>query len=459
VTLRRVLTYLTCLLFVEENDQCIYALNWISPFGWAHDLFYLKLPYQIRLYDHVLAVCLVLALGRPDGKGPRVQPMRSTLLLALGTIVAWFIYGMARDGSNFRWGCWQIYLPVSGVLFAFTIAAVYRTPEHYAMLAKAVLVAAAYRAIMCLLYYYLEIRTSLVKNQEYMTSHDDSVLWVVAIFILLIRVLRTTRLLERVGALLFMGVLVFAIQYNGRRLAWVSLAMGLVVFLLLLPPGSKALRRMKRAVMVMAPIMGLYVSIGWGRKDAIFKPLAAFSTITTEQDDSTKSRNYENVGLLTTARSNGWLVGTGWGHEYEPLSLKYDLSKVFAIWRYIPHNSILGLLTFMGVLGYTGYWLTFPTGIFLNSRIAHMAKSQAARDLGIIGAVQMVVCVNQYFGDMGLFSYKAVYVMGASYAIALRTPILADAWPAGARSKAAGQPPAQPPAARGAPVREESWQG
>src|SRR5882672_6949543 len=141
VTLRRVLSCITCLLFVEENDQCVYATTWISPFGWAHSLFYLKLPGQVRLYEHLLAVCLVIALTRPDGKGPRVQPMRSTLLLALATIVVWFVYGMSRGGFNFRWACWQVYLPLGGVLCAFTIAAVFRTPEHYAMLAKALLVA------------------------------------------------------------------------------------------------------------------------------------------------------------------------------------------------------------------------------------------------------------------------------------------------------------------------------
>jgi len=49
-------------------------------------------------------------------------------------------------------------------------------------------------------------------------------------------VLRTKKSLERIGALLFILVLVAAIQYNGRRLAWVSLVMGLVVFFVLLRP-------------------------------------------------------------------------------------------------------------------------------------------------------------------------------------------------------------------------------
>lgn len=138
--------------------------------------------------------------------------------------------------------------------------------------------------------------------------------------------------------------------------------------------------------------------------------------------------------------------------------MRYDLHSVFALWRYIPHNSILGLFAFMGAFGYAGYWLTFPTGMFLNARVAQLAKSQAARDLGAIGAVQMVVCVNQYFGDMGLFSFKAVYILAASYAIALRTPIMVDAWPAG-KTNATRKAPAHQAIPRGVHAREDSWQG
>jgi hypothetical protein len=54
----------------------------------------------------------------------------------------------------------------------------------------------------------------------------------------------------------------------------------------------------------------------------------------------------------------------------------------------------------------------------------------------------MIVCVNQYFGDMGLFSYKVVYIMSTSYAIALRMPIHSGVWPVagGAAARRIGVP-------------------
>ena len=38
------------------------------------------------------------------------------------------------------------------------------------------------------------------------------------------------------------------------------------------------------------------------------------------------------------------------------------------LWPYVPHNSILGLLAYTGILGFAGYWLAFPTAVFLNAR-------------------------------------------------------------------------------------------
>jgi O-Antigen ligase len=298
------------------------------------------------------------------------------------------------------------------------------------MLAKGLLIAAAYRAVMCWCFYFMYVRPMVIPLPEYITTHDDSVLWVVAILLLGLRMIRTSRMSERIFAGLFILLLLGAIQFNTRRLAWVSLAMGLVVFFLLMPPG-RTRRRAVRALMVLVPVAAIYVGVGWGRTERIFKPLQALAQVTSSEkteDLSTKSRDVENLGLIHTAQANGWLIGTGWGHEYTPVSLSFDLTQYFKLWRYIPHNSILGLFAFMGAFGFCGYWLAYPTAIFLNARVAKLARSEAARDVGLMGAVQMVVCVNQYFGDMGIFSYKVVYIMSASYAIALRMPVLSGVW-------------------------------
>lgn len=446
-------------LFLLFSDDAVtfYADKWSGVFGWAHGFFFFDIPYKIRPFDHVLALCMLLEGARAGGVKTQIPQMRAALLLCAGTTVVWFIMGLAQHG-DFRAACWQIYLMLSGVFFAFCISAIFRTPRHYVMLAKMLLAAAAYRAVMCWLFYFSYVRPNLIPLPGHITSHDDSVLWVVSMLILMLRFIETQSIVERIKITLFLMLLAGAIQFNTRRLAWVSLAMGIAVLFALLPPG-KAKRRVTRWALVVAPFVLVYVVVGWGSNARIFKPLSAFASVSTQEDASTKARNIENLGLIATANASSRYTGTGWGHKYIELSNKYSIADLFELWPYVPHNSILGLLAYTGMLGFAGYWLVFPTAMFFNARLAKTAQSQLAHQVGLIGAAQMIVCANQFYGDMGIFSPKVTYILFGSYAIALRLPLSEGALtapsrsapqPAAARSAVADMPP------KAARVREPS---
>jgi hypothetical protein len=233
---------------------------------------------------------------------------------------------------------------------------------------------------------------------------------------------RHSRLYAGVGV----PILLYAIQINNRRLAWVSLIGAIVAFYALLRPG-KVKTRIRRALLVFVPIVVAYVAIGWGRTERIFKPLAAFATVSTVEDASTKARNVENLGLIATA-NQGWITGTGWGHKYIELSNKYSIAAAMELWQYVPHNSILGLFAFTGFLGVVGIWLRIPTAVFLLARTARLARRPSERAVGIIGVTTLVICCNQTYGDMGMFSPVTLYTMAMSFAMAMRIPSEAQVW-------------------------------
>jgi hypothetical protein len=207
----------------------------------------------------------------------------------------------------------------------------------------------------------------------------------------------------------------------------VSLAMGIAILYFLLPKG-RSKRAIDRVGKIVGPIVLAYVIVGWGRASPIFLPLRSLSSVSTQEDASTLARNAENLGLIATASYASFLTGTGWGRPYVYLTLKYDISGAFELWKYIPHNSILGLLAFTGILGFAGFWLALPTSVFLNARVARLAQDPRLRSIGLVGAAQLIVSCNQLYGDMGLFSLDAMYVIAVSYAIALRLPVMAGVW-------------------------------
>jgi O-Antigen ligase len=412
----------TIFLGFTSDTGCAYA-DWFSPFFWTQYLFWAT-PWKLRPVDHISALCLILASG--GVKSAVVKPMRTALLLSAGTTIVWFLYGTARGGDPWA-GSWQIYLMLSGVLFAFAVGAVIRTPEHWVSLAKTVLYAGAYRAFMCIGYWTFYVLPGKT-DPEYLSSHDDSVLFVVCILLVLLKLFDASSPAKRAK---FFGYLIFflaAVLFNKRRIAWVSLAMGGALFIVILPK-SRIKKNAMRIFYAVAPILALYAAIGWGRPETIFKPLRSFSTVSTSEDTSTKARNVENLGLIATSNANNPLMGTGWGHPYIEVSNKYSIAQFFPLWQYVPHNSVLGLLAYTGILGFFGYWLAFPTAMYLCSRMAYTATTPLLAQIGAIGAAQLLVCANQFYGDMGIYYVKSVYMLSLSYAVALRLPILAGSWP------------------------------
>ena len=257
-----------------------------APFTWVNPVLFAPLPIKIRVFDVILAVILIVASSRRSSKLPVVAPMRNALFLGVATTVVWFAYGIATGGDA-RAASWQTYLILSTALMAFVVSACFQTTEQYALLAKALVAAALYRAAMCWYFHYVYIVTGLVSVDpapQYVTAHDDTVVWVVAILALI--VYAATQQKRGVTLRVLAGVvfLIFAIQYNQRRLAWVSLSAALATTFFLIPQGLR--RRVVRAGAFLAPVIVVYTVVGWGRPESVFRPLRSFSTVSGDEDNS-----------------------------------------------------------------------------------------------------------------------------------------------------------------------------
>src|ERR1019366_6209862 len=206
-----------------------------------------------------------------DRNGPFVPQMKNALFLLLGTTVFWFLSGVLR-GGEFRFASWQTYLILSTVLLAFTVASTFRSAADFQGLGKWLLAAAFYRAIMCWISYLTWARSVVGGSGAYLTDHADTITWVVSILILIVNAIesRSTKVTTR--NLVLILFLLGAIQWNSRRLAWVSLAMGLAITYVLFPAGAPK-RRVNRAALFVLPVVVGYVVVGWGSQARIFLPL------------------------------------------------------------------------------------------------------------------------------------------------------------------------------------------
>jgi hypothetical protein len=437
--MRRTVYVLLFLVFTTESPMAYTGL-WATHMRYVDMLLFQQSPLKLPLFFFIQIGLLIAAAGNASARKARAAPMDRALTVSLLSVVVWTIVGALRGGKPWMAG-WQLYGFVSAMLFAKLLIATMRTPQHFETLGKVIMAAALYRSVMAITFWFFFVHNVIYPNgpPPYMTTHDDTVLFVTGLVLAINNaVVRGTGKAIRF-ALLSAALIVPAIQFNNRRLAWASLGFALVVVYAMLPSG-RVKRKVNWALVLLSPVLATYVAVGWGRPEGIFKPLRSFSTMTTHEDSSTLARNAENKGLLATLMRGSWISGTGWGQEYVEIDSTYSIARFYKEWRYVPHNSIIGILAFTGVLGFSGLWLVFPVSVYLNSRTWRIAKTPIERIGSLTAITQVVICSNQMFGDMGLQSSTTMFMAASSFAVAGRLSAWSGAWPSArpARSRNEG---------------------
>ena len=215
---------------------------------------------------------------------------------------------------------------------------------------------------------------------------------------------------------------------NNRRLAYVSLGANLLLLYAALPR-SNLKRGLTRLALLGLPVAAIYIAVGWGSSSAFFAPVHTLSTILVSREDaSTGTRDIENYNLIQTLRVHP-LQGWGFGHPYLELSKAYDISSVFALYRYVGHNSVLWLWSVGGLLGFSAIWLPMILAVFFSARCSVFARSNFSRAASLVALTVPVTCMLQAYGDMGLQSWNGAFLMAATLATMSRTAVELGAWP------------------------------
>ena len=443
VPLRWPLLVTTFLALTLENPSDLPACGqWKSPFYevGAAMLVHLNvtLPHKALVFsgmDVLLAWLFVVAavryLTRSRVDGPAgaegAGPMNLFAGVSLAGAAWMWIYGMARGDADVASSLWQVqrvvYLPLLVVLFQVA----FRGPRDFAALGKVIVAAACLKAVLAI---YIRATVAPPAGEPtllYATTHADSMLFGVAFCAVLALLIhrRGKRLVLVAGVL---PLLVAGMVANGRRLAWVELAAG-VATVVALTPWSAAKRAAVRAAIATSPLLLAYSVLGWGSSSALFEPVHVLrSVVDSKADPSTLWRDLENYDLFFTLRHNP-VLGTGYGHGYVEVVSLPDVSSAYALYRFLPHNSILGLWAFGGLVGFTALWAMIVVGLFLAARAYRHAVTVDDRTVALTAVSIIVVYLVYCYGDLGLGTWVSVFTVAPAFAIASKLAVTTGAWP------------------------------
>jgi hypothetical protein len=418
--MRTLACVLLWLALTAEVEGSVYHGLWSTPLTTLGTLIF-KTTFSIVPWD--LLVLLTTLLSQRGWRKNCVLGLLRSLAITCGGVVALWLWGVLRGGSAYQ-TYFQLHHFVMGLLVALMVIVVFRTPRQIELLGKVVLAAALYRGCSLLVFFFA-VAQHLEEPLPYLTDHGDSLLFVAGLFLPIANLMeqRNGRALR--WALLAALVLVPAMALNNRRIVWLGLAVGLLLSYILLPAG-KTRKRVNRALLLLSPALLAYVIAGWGNPVGIFKPVGSISTMFGEhQDTSSMMRDIENHNLIVTLRSNP-LLGTGWGWEYIEQVRAVNIAHIFPQYRYLPHNSLLGLMGFTGLLGFTAIWQVIAVAVFLHARVQLSQGPKSVRVAAVASLVALSMVVLMIWGDVG-FMHRLVNVcLGIALGLAARLPRLME---------------------------------
>ncbi len=401
---------------------------WISPLAPLGQLLLSNLNATIpipSLKISVLSLAIVIlfalfllrrAVGATldEGRGA-ARPLLLGLGLSLLSLIGLCAFGLARGGDlrmcNLQGQTFFLLL-----LTAYLLARSLRGPRDYAMLACLVVAAGCVKALLAV-WIRMTVTVPPPVVLEYATSHADSLTFACAAALVAALWWEEPSRRYTVPALVALSVLLAGMVANTRRLAWVQLGAALLV-LYLLSPMTRRKRALRRSMLYALPVLLLYLGAGWRSGSALFRPVHLVRSLSDPGTDrSTWFRDVENFNLVQTAKQHPFL-GTGFGHPFQEVVVPVDITDVFKEYHYLPHNSLLGLWAFGGLLGFTGLWAPLTIAVVLAARAYRQASVPGERVAAFMAIVSVVVYAIHCWGDIGFSERRTILLVGPGLAIA-----------------------------------------
>jgi O-antigen ligase len=121
------------------------------------------------------------------------------------------------------------------------------------------------------------------------------------------------------------------------------------------------------------------------------------------------------------------VIGIGFGIPMAVIFPMADISYVYPLWNYIPHNTLLWIGMRMGALGYAAFFGLLAMAILQACRQLVTRKDPLITSLAAFAVAAIVAEMIQGYTDLQLDTYRNLIALGVVLGVINRLPELADA--------------------------------
>lgn len=248
------------------------------------------------------------------------------------------------------------------------------------------------------------------------------------VFILLLMTLVLCKVLPRLQWLMWslMPFVVLANLACNRRAATAAMV---IIFPLILLALYQALPDRRRLVVGLGIVVALAFSVYYpafkNSDSTIAQPARAIrSNFQPDARDASSNeyRDAENANLMATIRANA-ITGYGYGRPYYHVVKMADISKIYGLEEFIPHNQILWVWERVGTVGFLVFWMMISAiVIFAAQTLRAPGADDVTKAVGLF--VLLLVFLLIIFGllDLQLSNFRDVLFVGLWTGVLAVTP-------------------------------------
>ena len=328
-------------------------------------------------------------------------------------------------GGDMKMAKIQVQTFIQVLLVGYLGAVTFRGMRDYRTLGIIVIAAACIKALIAM-YVVRVLGFDVPGDAQYATAHGDSLVFAVASVLLLVRVAERPDIRTALPCIFLLPIIAIGMIDNDRRLVWVEVLAALLTFWAI-SRRSQVKRALATIALLTLPLQFGYVAAGWNSSSEVFAPVRTLRSVQDSNvDSSTMYRDLENFNLLQTSRT-ALFMGTGFGQPFVEVVTLPNIS-FFEEYRYMPHNSALGLWAFCGPFGFTGLTFGLVVAIYLAARSYERARTADERVAAFMVVATIIIYMVHCWGDIGFSERRSIYLVGPVLAIAGQLAIATGAW-------------------------------
>lgn len=377
----------------------------------------------------LMGVVLVAAFARA---GPQVRArvikgrMSVPYLIFLGAVIMGEVHGML-NGGDLNKSLWELRPQVYGFIAFVAASLLIRNREDIVTLAVIVAAGIFVKAVVGDIRYFIVLNHNLGAH-ETVLGHEDS-------FFLALMPMGIVALLIWNGwsrHVAFLGVacvvVMAALLANERRAGIAALIGGITTIAVLAIRYNARRRRRVLVFTILAAVAATAFLIAfwndqYGLIGQLVRPIRSQFDPTYRDYLSNIYRQAENVNLQLSFQTNK-VIGMGFGMPFLTVLTQADISYIYPLWNYIPHNTLLWVGVRMGLVGSIAFWGLFGVALLEVCRAMSVQKDRLVLLIVSIAGGAIVSQILVAYADLQLESYRNMFFIGTVFGLLNVLPFL-----------------------------------